>query len=148
MSKVYVLTDGCYSDYRVRGIYDNMEDFNKANRLLKGNEVLTLELNEMPVKNSPEGFLPFEVILQKGGDVEEVNEVCYAYVEDREGNYGWEAFNSASDCLSFFMWARDKDHAIKIAGERRSILLAHNQWITLCSDWYKLENKIKFLRDN
>ena len=43
--------------------------------------------------------------------------------------------------VAFRMWARDEEHAIKIANERRAMLIATNQWTTDWDKWFAAQEQ-------
>ena len=68
MSKVYLVTDGDYSDYRVLGVYSSMEKAEHAKLLYAAdNDVEEYELDAVP--ESPPGLLAYVVIMELSGDV-------------------------------------------------------------------------------
>jgi acyl-CoA reductase-like NAD-dependent aldehyde dehydrogenase len=47
--------------------------------------------------------------------------------------------------VRFYMWAKDEEHAVKIANERRAALVAANVWTTNYDAWERLTNEWKEL---
>jgi len=133
MSKVYVVTTGCYSDYAIRSIFStearardfmamfsNGADFNDI-------EEFELDCGGVDMR----GQRAFFVRMAKDGRVIEV--------EHRNSPYGFEdAVSSINEAgangfdLSGNMILRiittDTARAIKIANDRRAQLLAANEW--------------------
>jgi hypothetical protein len=140
--KIYLLSKGQYSDRRVIGVFDNIKDYKEAERLSGYcNPVKEMELNAMPC-DRPEGLYPFSVVMEKDGKVFDIEKSSYEYLE-KENSIGWDVYTSddTNFAVSFHMWARDEDHAIKIASDRRAMLLANDQWISDISTWYNEEEK-------
>jgi hypothetical protein len=125
---VYVVTVGEYSDYRVVGVCSTRETAARLKELHNSdNDVLALELDEFP--DTPPGLLRWLVTMRENGDVPEP--------PWRRGISGGDFLDSASAsihwpggyvCVKFAVWARDGDHAVKIAGERRRELMASGEW--------------------
>lgn len=128
MSKVYLVTDGYYSDYRVRGVYSTMEKAEQAKLLYAAdNDIEKYELDAVP--DSPPGLVPFVVTITSSGDVRN------AYRESADQfSPRWHVTNWYGDpCGLFYMWARDEQHAVKIANEWRAQIAALGLW-----DIYKM----------
>ena len=121
--KVYVITDGCYSDYHIVAVTldeDNAKRFVDAGL----GDIEEFETDECIL---PKGMLPYRVVIDKDGCVWPcyVNEFFFdnSYKEGLKeglkegkiapnGNFVWSGF------------ARDKDHALKIARDYRAKKLA------------------------
>ncbi len=118
MVKVYVVTSGSYSDYRIEEIFKKKVDAEAlASVLSDGNGVDEWEVNTRRV-------VPlWSIWMKRNGDLDEeyggphVNTGCgediYTY-EDGSGE-----FSILADTL---------ERAIKVANERRAIILSHNLW--------------------
>lgn len=117
---IYVVTSGCYSDYRIVGVFDNEKLANLAKELEHdSNEVEVYSLN--PNANEyNQGLRIRSVTIRKDGTVVLVKprEWGNQLTKDPEGGY----------FLTVCMWSRDDEHAVKIANERRGYLLAMNLW--------------------
>jgi len=63
--------------------------------------------------------------IEDDDDVSGFNDLArwgFTYVRD------WGAGLDATNKAILYVWAKDKDHAIKIANERRIQILAENMW--------------------
>lgn len=128
MSKVYLVTDGWYSDYRVLGVYATMEKAEQAKLLYAAdNDIEEYELDAVP--DSPPGLVPFVVTITFSGGVEGVYRESVVQFEPRWYVTNWYS----SPCGRFYMWARDEQHAVKIANEWRAQIAALGLW-----DIYKM----------
>ena len=118
-----MVTDGSYSDYHVIGVYSTIELAEEARLLYKSeNAVEAIELDNLPVH--PPGHFPWEVRMDLEGNVDDIRRIspdfyhkwqpCYSHpnLNEKRGQYPYFRF-------LFNMWATDKDHAVKIAGEYR-----------------------------
>ena len=122
--KVYVLTDGCYSDYHIIAVTideDNAKRFADAGL----GEIEEYETDECVL---PKGMLPYIVVIDPSGDV------CSCYVNEFffESSYEKDLKGGKLVSNGNFVWsgfARDKDHAIKIACDYRAKKLA--EWNNL-----------------
>ncbi len=131
--KVYLVTTGCYSDYKVAGVYSTMKKAELARKLAghDANPIDEFELDAIP--EHPPGMLLFGVKMDKDGNVISWK-TCDS--ESSKSLYEWRPWNC--DLIRFSMWARDSDRAIKIANEKRLMLIASGQWTTDWDEWRKL----------
>ena len=127
--ELFLVTDGDYSDYHVCGIFSTIEKAEHAKKWFAAdNEVKKITVDELP--DHPEGMFWYSVYMKENGDTikVEINSGDYSYPEIR-----WSPDDCQSEkCVEFEMWAEDEKHAVKIANEKRTQLIASNQWTT---DW-------------
>lgn len=124
MSKIYLVTEGSYSDYRVLGVYSSVEKAEHAKLLyVADNDIEEYELDAVP--ESPPGLLAYVVLMEISGDVKRLWQESVAGFKSRwhpEDLYG-------SDPVAWFrIWARDEQHAVKIANEWRAQIIALGLW--------------------
>ena len=68
MSKIYLVTDGNYSDYHVLGAFSSMEKAEQAKLLYAAdNDIEEYELDAIP--DSPPGLFAYVVLMEIAGDV-------------------------------------------------------------------------------
>ena len=124
MSKVYLVTDGDYSDYRVLGVYSSMEKAEHAKLLYAAdNDVEEYELDAVP--ESPPGLLAYVVIMELSGDVSHMWQESVKGFKSRW--HPGDPYGSAPVAW-FRIWARDEQHAVKIANEWRAQIIAMGLW--------------------
>jgi hypothetical protein len=117
--KIYLVTDGEYSDYRIVGAFSTMEKAERGKVLLASyNDVEEFELDGIP--GSPPGLLPFKAVMKRNGDN------ANAWRETIDGFKPAHRFTQWDGGMWFwtYTFARDKEHAIKIANEKRIMELA------------------------
>ncbi len=125
MAKVYMVTDGSYSDYRVLGIYSTKAKAEKAKVLFNAdNEIDTIDLDVVP--KTPRGMLRWVVTMGHNGDTGGARrETCeYNYV--RASLY--VPWGGANAIMQAYVWAKDEEHAVKVANEWRTRIVANNLW--------------------
>ena len=135
MSKVYLVTDGDYSDYRVRGIYSTPELAAAAQRLHNAdNDVEEWDLDVIP--DHPPGLLPFFVLMDKDGNSEVTP--AGAGIDDSGVTWvpGWVGERIPYG-ISFSIWARDEQHAAKIANEKKAKLVSAGLWGISYDDYWR-----------
>jgi hypothetical protein len=127
--KLHLVTSGEYSDYRLKGVYDSPEKAEAARAIFATtNEVEEFELNEIPP--APPGMLGFQCYMGKDGNTKSVDRCSGEDVTDKVYFYDmyWRLPQHGPICGLFRMWARDEQHALKIANERRTQRIALNQF--------------------
>ena len=115
MTKIYVVTSGSYSSYRVHGVF-TADKADYAARLYQG-EAEEYAIDELP--DHPEGMLMFRVAMKKNGD----SDVSQKDPDDTGGRCSF-----SSGRLYVHTWAKDAEHAVKIANEIRGQKIAINEW--------------------
>lgn len=132
MKKVYVVTDGNYSNYRIVGICSTLSNAKILKELRNAqNDIETVTLDDLP--EAPSGMRVYCTVMNENGDVKSCNlEDC----EVMTYNWTWAPYGDDKNVF-FHDWARSEEHAIKIANERRIQLIANNQWCTNFEDWEK-----------
>jgi hypothetical protein len=143
MTKIYVVTSGSYSDYCIEGIFSTEEKANKYIDFMVGGKDrsddfrveehdLDTEIPVMPLNHNS-----YEVSMAKDGSVSVVNPSSYADFLSRMGGvrmcmqtYAWGNIKVGTEYLVTIVLATDEQHAVKIASERRSRILANNLWST------------------
>jgi hypothetical protein len=113
---VYVVTTGEYSDYGIDAIFDNEPDAKEFARV-KAGHVTPWVLNKAP--QCPRGKLRYGMMFDANGNVEE---------GPNHETYDLQRGPSVKDwhdgTLEIRVWARDHNHAIKIAADVRRKHLA------------------------
>lgn len=130
MDKVYLVTTGEYSDYRVHSVYSTKEKAERVANVLLGH-VSERTLDEGP--GFPRGMLYYEVAVDRQGTVRECNLVSADFVSDTL----WEPAGDG-ECVQYNVWAKNDDHAIKIAAERNAELVASGNWTIEWDKWEEI----------
>lgn len=129
---VYIVTSGSYSDYNIDAVFDDKERAEALARMIED-----AEIEEWPL-NPPFSFNPREhagMLLWR---------VYYCARWFRDQNEWWavqsnplehQASSWEPDPLGtgyggVFVWASDKEHALKIAQDKRAEYLAHEAGIS------------------
>jgi hypothetical protein len=128
--KLFLVSTGCYSDYRICGIYTTEEKAIEAKVIFLADHIEEMEADSIP--EHPPGMLRFDVEMNREGDVINVHRRSVEY----SINYDWVPYSDGVRVV-FKTWAKDEKHAIKIANERRVALLATDQWTTDWNVWEK-----------
>jgi hypothetical protein len=123
MSKVFIVSAGSYSAYRIAAVFstkDQAEAYKKAFPIHEHegwNDVEEFELDPQMPDEVNQGLALFDVTLNKNGDIRYVSgtEILASPLWVKSGK---------EERFSITTWAKDKDHAIKIANEHRIRSLA------------------------
>lgn len=118
MNKIYILTDGDYSDYYIIGVYSSEENATIAKKLLGGG-IEEYELDEY-VKDKR---FPFEIYFDKDRNIKSIH-ISIGH-ERREYNKFYK-MGFKYDELRCYVLAEDKEHARKIAGDLLAQYIANN----------------------
>lgn len=126
MEKIFIVTSGEYSDYKIMGVFDSKE---KAELYIESFHGRIEEYNLNPYNEQlKNGFKSFQVHMNIKGSTEKYGVNC------GNGNHddNWFADNYENNEIHLVanMWANDEKHAIKIANERRVQYIANNTWGT------------------
>lgn len=131
----YVVTRGEYSDYSVVAVFTRREDAQAfVNRVREDAGGYCGHLNDhieeyaldSGVAQIRAGLTPYDVLMERdSGEVEH----CYSTADEpHDGMHERVIWGQRGlpqlPALSCVVWATDKEHAIKIASERRAVLLA------------------------
>ena len=126
MAKVYMVTDGSYSDYMVLGIYSTKAKAEKAKVLFNAdNEIDTIDLDVVP--KTSRGMLKWVVEMDRNGNVKGVSRETCEYHSSRASVR--ITFGEYVTYLRAAIWAKDEEHAVKVANEWRTRIVANNLWI-------------------
>ena len=125
---IYLVSDGEYSDYTVFGLYSTLEKAKQAQELYDAGYIEEFELDHFPPH--PPGELLWGVWMKDSGDIKTVERIkargefspFSSFRTLFEGRY------PKTDGRRMEIWARDKDHAIKIASEKRREMLVSGEW--------------------
>ena len=123
--KVYLVTEGSYSDYRPMCVCSTQETAEYAKRIYDSdNDIEEFELDALPAH--PPGMLLWHVRMYRNGDVSDAAQVG---ADNTAPVFKVSGFPSPYKHQAVFsVWANDRDHAVKICGEKRAQLIAANQW--------------------
>jgi len=135
MGNVWVIERGEYSDYHVVGVFTSEANAQVVLDKLGEGEIAKWVLDPA-VEELRAGLEQWNVWILANGDIERVNKAKNVYSHELAGNvHIWlrsqaEFYNgkNAPDVLDCTVWARDEAHAIKIANEHRTRMLAVGDW--------------------
>ena len=125
MTKIYLVSDGDYSDYSVCGVFSTEEKANQFIKHFKMGEIEEYELDPIPDNVYKENKKLFFVRMQRNGKVDNIYKIEPHYFQPPE--FRKNTFEPESE-LFIYVWANDQKHAIKIVNEKRTQLIANNLW--------------------
>ena len=139
--KIYVVTEGTYSDYHIEAVFDDEALADELARLRNelqsaDCQVEEYELNALADKIK-QGLLLWRVVMLKNGDTDWVHEAAGYYPEILVSIPKLIGRRQTEAMLYATVWAKDKEHAIKIANEKRAQIIALGLW----KDGYKEGNE-------
>ena len=127
--KVWLATEGSYSDYSVEGVFSSEEKAKAFMGAFPGgdwNDVTVWEVDQV----SPDiesGRKPYCVRMDREGNTVsvKVEKNSYGYTTYMYNDVNFDVHGN----IYCYVWAKDEQHAIKITNERRIMTLANNEWI-------------------
>lgn len=129
MNKIYIVTYGQHSDYVIDAVFSEKSLAKKyIDSFKKDDYGDRMEIEEWDLdKNSDQlkaGRKPFHVQIKKDGEILEVS-----HCDSNFGfNFIFNPYGKDNDFVNIYCHADNELHAIKIAGEKRTQILANNQW--------------------
>jgi len=139
MKRVYTVSSGCYSDYRVNAIFSTKKLAKEFKRLVPDsdyNDIEEYELDPPTADLIKRGYSIWIVHMLIDGTTERVDraEVCL-YNVTREEHSIWRRTQAPAykdkgipDILISTVWAKTEKQAIKIVNEHRTQMIANGQW--------------------
>ena len=124
MTTVWIVTDGCYSDYSIKGAFST-EKRAELFRAKFGYDNVEEYTFDEHVDMLEKGLTPYKVVMNKDGSVVKCEEL-----EPIDKSFYHVTSYYGTSILRLFVhhWARSEEHAIKIAGEIRTRLIAEDLW--------------------
>lgn len=135
MRTIWVLHGGDYSDYRVSGVFSSRKNANLAKTALKDRDSHVDEWTLDPcVADLNMGYQRFRIVMLRDGTTEEVR--SDTYLSQLEPSiWLWKRTEAVAykgkgipDALVAEVWAKDAKHAVKIANEHRTRMIAFGEW--------------------
>lgn len=123
-TKIYIVTQGDYSDCRNIGVFTSREKAEAAG----GDSIEEWLLDN--VQGAPGHYDYFFIVMDRNGNVRSSRTtVPFGLQEDPSPVRQWPSGNNPDiGCWEFHAWATDMTHAIKIVNEQRVQLIAENKW--------------------
>lgn len=141
MGKIWVIEQGCYSDYRVVGVYSSRENAEIVCREINKSELEEATIDEWTLDPGVEdvnaGHTGWIVTMLKDGSTERAesheigaNEIAgNIWMWNRPAApYNKGKPNPPPAILSAVVWAKDLAHALKIVNEHRIRMIANGEW--------------------
>jgi hypothetical protein len=130
MRKVYLVTKGEYSDYRIEAIFSTRYRATKY-RKKWGGEIETWKL-DAPIPDTIVG-----VEMKPDGEVTDTWEIPCSV-----GGEGFRSFTIGSNLLTWYVKTEDKQRAIKVVNEKRIQILALGIWGDVKKVKQMMDNKL------
>jgi len=118
---IYVVTQGEYSHYRIVGVFTDKALAEKCVDMMVDTSVEVFIPNQHRTELEA-GLMLYDIGITRDGDVNTDLSDAGFYI--RERSLEWVMYGM----LWLNIWARDIDHAAKIANEKRISLIAQNLW--------------------
>lgn len=125
MTTIYVVTQGHYSDYGIVAVCSTEENAQLYVDSLNDASIEEYELDELSdlIK---QGYKSFYIKMFRDGTTEDIyNYMGLPMQEDTISLYKAAHY---VPCLLGYVTAKSKEHAVKIANEKRAMLIASGEW--------------------
>lgn len=141
MSTIYLVSKGDYSEYHVLAVFDDKAKAERYAELERG-YVEEYQLNP-EFREPPNGWFAWSVQMDRDGNgvygVTRVYQMsASSSIDDVNFEYGWQPTRGVRPAVSFYVWGKDEEHAIKVANEKRVALVATGLWTTDWEEYKKL----------
>lgn len=123
--KVYVITKGAYSDYHICAVAATKEIAEKLQKIYSEDSWNDAIIEEYDLNGARDDVRVFYDVTFKDDRVS----ACFNEYGEKESIYFFKGNKWQSDCMIVCVKARDEDHAIKIAQDRRAEYLAKKEGI-------------------
>lgn len=121
---VFVVVSIQYDETSLEGVYSTKEKADEMSKLSGGCYISKRELDVYP--EHPEGCYLFQVEMDKSGQVKELitgtTEIWTTQDVEPASYY------DKVDTAYFRIWAKDNDHAIELANQKRIKIIEENKW--------------------
>ena len=130
--KVYLISDGDYEDYTIIGAFSTYKKAKDAAKYFNANERIEEYDLDSKLKQRPAGMKAFCVAMDREGNVPLSKWTNKINVYECSGDYAdrnvVQGYGGNPAHVEFNVWARDEEHAIKIANEKRGGVLIAGEW--------------------
>ena len=141
--KVYAVTAGCYSDYRVIAVFTSAELAEEFMATVPSgddyggyNKIEEFHLNPKTSDLIKRGYAHWQIFMLRDGSVERavLSDVDSGLLECEPARIWersksrWRMHKDKPDCLKANVWAKNEASAVKIANEYRIRMIALGEW--------------------
>ena len=130
MKKVYIITAGSYSDYRIVGVFDSKGLAKKFIEIFDPSHYCEIEEHELNPRlfEMQNGYKSYSLIMDKDGNSSGIEQLDGDSYDQDMPTYGFGFGKGPAYLLWHKCFAKDENHAIKITNELRTRLIAENKW--------------------
>lgn len=129
MNKVFIVTDGYYSDYKIIGVYSSKKSAQEViDSFSDLNESQIEEWGIDTVLSFPKGMKCYFLRMTKEGKAYDIDEGRNTIMALEYALKKYMGFGSGGHDLFCNVLAKDKEHAVKIVNEKRIQLIESNRW--------------------
>ena len=123
----------CIRDsYKICAACSTKEKAEEARRLYRADNIEEWELDEHP--GCPPDYMPYYVVMDLAGDAGK-EDVGYQFEKIQQGWKIRTVRRTGPKYVLLYVLARDEEHAVKIAGERRRAMMAEGSWGLTMDEW-------------
>jgi hypothetical protein len=123
--KIYIITDGWYSDYGITAVFDDKEKAEIFKQIFGSDNIEEWEVNPI-IYNISEGNYLFKVEMDRNGNVANIYKGETRHFQDDPTTEA--VFTYGNKQILMNVVAKDETHATKIVNENRTRMIAENKW--------------------
>lgn len=144
IAKVYVVTEGEYSSYHIVGVFSSQEKAEKFLEFQRHSDYDEWEIEEYEIDifepQVKKGLRFYHVVMDQDGNSRVELQNWPEHDSEYQGERNWlmderdrplETFgrrNTGRALLRVYTFAKDEQHAVKIANEKRAQKIVSNEW--------------------
>ena len=127
--KIYAVSEGRYSDYRIVALFSSSDKAQEFIDEIHGDRIEEYELDPPDVDMRRQGYRVWYISMQRNGDLHLAADGYNSndIEEDPEIKCHYVPYLQEYACYRT-LWAKSKEHAIKIVNEQRAQLIAEGKW--------------------
>lgn len=128
MKKIYILSEGSYSDFHIVGAAEDKETAEMLSEKW-GCDYNEYKLNSLDDAKSIKNKILYEVTMWRNGNSKVKRDDFQDRDADEPNFYFWGGIDTGIEVIvEIECWADSQEHAVKIANEKRSYLIATGEW--------------------
>jgi hypothetical protein len=132
MKKIYIITEGSYSDYHIVGVAEDRESAELLMEKWCADDIEEFNINTVDDAKSIQNKSVFEVTMWKNGKssvrIPKYNHQIDVHTSPDFYFFGGMLSGGIDVIMSLYCWADNEEHAVKIANEYRTMMIASGEW--------------------
>jgi hypothetical protein len=132
MKKIYIITEGSYSDYHIVGVAEDKESAEILMEKWRADDIGEFNINTIEDAKYIQNKKVFEVKMWKNGKSNVIIPLYKCQIDVHTNPhfvfFGGMLSGGIDVVMNLYCWADGEEHAVKIANEYRTRLIASGEW--------------------